>query len=309
MARWLAPLLLLTGCFDFNVEQEVTDLRVLAVQVEPPEVFVDSAAPGLVVGVRTDPQPVQVRVLAVNPASDAELRYSVVACVHDDTLRCDEQPHTTVPVAEGSARPDGFEFDFAPTAAQLNAWQPDDQFLGFGGLYVTLSIRVDQPGEPTVWAAKLVTYNSPNVLPGAGQDPPPPKTPNRNPELTALKIAGTPTIERGPIEVGRGDEVLLEPIFHEGATVEEYVVPLFPDPETRTLGGYRVLTEAISFDFYATAGGFDAGTLRTRDVTGDAEELEATWTAPDEVGEQRLWVVVRDDRGGTSWVERVFAVR
>lgn len=76
---------------------------------------------------------------------------------------------------------------------------------------------------------------------------------------------------------------------------EQYV---FFDPEQRVL---RERREAIQISWYSTAGTF------AFDRTGRPEDeaaqttAENEWTAPDEEGEVTLWVVIRDDRGGTGW--------
>ncbi|HWB76475.1 MAG TPA: hypothetical protein VG755_16020 [Nannocystaceae bacterium] len=58
--------------------------------------------------------------------------------------------------------------------------------------------------------------------------------------------------------------------------------------------------EALSLAWYATAGDFD--TNRTgRSDRDEARTSANVWTAPDEVGRVTLWIVIRDDRGGTSW--------
>lgn len=58
--------------------------------------------------------------------------------------------------------------------------------------------------------------------------------------------------------------------------------------------------EALSLAWYATAGTFaDNRTGRSDDdVTRRSTNV---WTAPDDPGRVTLWIVIRDDRGGTSW--------
>lgn len=58
--------------------------------------------------------------------------------------------------------------------------------------------------------------------------------------------------------------------------------------------------EAIAVAWYATAGELDAA--RTgRDREDPSRTSTNTWTAPAEPGAATLWIVLRDDRGGTSW--------
>jgi hypothetical protein len=76
------------------------------------------------------------------------------------------------------------------------------------------------------------------------------------------------------------------------------------------LGSQTVVVhhEAMDVAWYATGGSFDAdGTGRTADdseVTSDN-----VWTAPSASGLVHLWVVLRDDRGGTGWAEYALDIR
>jgi hypothetical protein len=65
--------------------------------------------------------------------------------------------------------------------------------------------------------------------------------------------------------------------------------------------------EAISIAWFASAGSFEVA--RTGRSAGEIEhDSENTWTAPDEPGRVHAWVVVRDDRGGASWISFAFDV-
>jgi hypothetical protein len=70
------------------------------------------------------------------------------------------------------------------------------------------------------------------------------------------------------------------------------------DPEDHVLKDRH---EAMRVSWFATAGSFDT------DHTGRLEDEFAettsddTWTAPAEKGPVFLWVVLRDDRGGSDW--------
>jgi hypothetical protein len=69
------------------------------------------------------------------------------------------------------------------------------------------------------------------------------------------------------------------------------------DPVTRAVVARR---EAMTVSWFATAGSF------ATDRSGRGEEDEGTtaantWTAPAQAGPARMWVVLRDSRGGVSW--------
>jgi hypothetical protein len=90
----------------------------------------------------------------------------------------------------------------------------------------------------------------------------------------------------------------IPPLVSKGCTGSEPYVEL--DPEKRAIVDRR---EAIRLSWFATGGDFD------HDRTGRAEDdrvpptSENGWTAPARAGDVRLWVVIRDDRGGVGWSE------
>jgi hypothetical protein len=69
------------------------------------------------------------------------------------------------------------------------------------------------------------------------------------------------------------------------------------DPERR---GFAEKREAITVSWYATGGAF-ASDRTGRDGDDERRTSENAWTAPDAEGETRLWIVLRDDRGGVGW--------
>lgn len=76
------------------------------------------------------------------------------------------------------------------------------------------------------------------------------------------------------------------------------------DPETRTIVTKR---ESIRVSWFTTGG------QMTDDVVGRAadqtqNDVENGWTAPTKAGPVRMWLVIRDDRGGIGWSEYVIDV-
>jgi hypothetical protein len=69
------------------------------------------------------------------------------------------------------------------------------------------------------------------------------------------------------------------------------------------------LSEAYGYSFFATAG--DISSLRSTDTTatGQSAPTWVEWTAPADGGDVRFWVVLRDGRGGTAWLQRSTEVR
>jgi len=77
------------------------------------------------------------------------------------------------------------------------------------------------------------------------------------------------------------------------------------DLETQSVVDQR---EAIVVGWFATGGAFDED--RTgRTSSDDGTTSENGWQAPAQAGLVHLWVVLRDDRGGTGWAEYALEVR
>ena len=69
-------------------------------------------------------------------------------------------------------------------------------------------------------------------------------------------------------------------------------------PVTRA---HEVHRESISVDFFATGGTFADDSTGRDETEADTPSTDDAWTAPGDGGEVRLWLVVRDDRGGVGW--------
>jgi hypothetical protein len=70
------------------------------------------------------------------------------------------------------------------------------------------------------------------------------------------------------------------------------------DPGTRSLVTRR---EAIRVSWFATAGNLADDVVGRGADEAATSTVENTWTAPATPGEARLWLVIRDDRGGIGW--------
>jgi hypothetical protein len=67
--------------------------------------------------------------------------------------------------------------------------------------------------------------------------------------------------------------------------------------------------EKYGYSFFATAG--EISSLRSTDTTatGQPAPTWVEWTAPDAAVEVTFWIVLRDSRGGTAWLQRSTQVR
>lgn len=121
------------------------------------------------------------------------------------------------------------------------------------------------------------------------------ETPNNNPFIQQILIEKNPLILGTTMSVSPGQAYQIEPVLAYGP--EEYVF-------TNSSGEQETRTEEPYFAFYSTEGSFD------RPYSGYDDNPGVSWTAPKDPirSEVRLWVVVRDGRGGMGWLEQVLLV-
>jgi hypothetical protein len=134
--------------------------------------------------------------------------------------------------------------------------------------------------------------------------------------------AVTPVVEGDPVVVKTGGTAWLQPILGDG-TAQPYVTTVI-DPDTHMAVPDHVVRERIRYAFYATAGTFTPPRTVNELPTGfvaigpNPIHLESQYTAPASIdglppdgaghGMVTVWITVRDERGGESWVTRQIAV-
>jgi hypothetical protein len=59
--------------------------------------------------------------------------------------------------------------------------------------------------------------------------------------------------------------------------------------------------EGVRVAWFATGGQFDEPRTGRSEAEADASHSDNIWTAPKQPGELSLWLVLRDDRGGSAW--------
>ena len=268
---------------NFAAPSQVTDLRVLAIESDPAEAQYDGSSV----------DPVHLRILAVDPVragAFAVMTWDV--CAPTDSRRCIDGP--IVPQASGSqSRQGGTEFsaDILVPAQLVSALVGNDKLGGFGGVFrAQFSISVDD-GDPNapVFADKAVTYSPRGTVP------------NHNPLLTGVLVtlAGEPPRTLAPgevLQVQRGVQYGIRPILADGAR-EGY--------DTTDLRGNPVhLVEDPSYSFFTTPGGeFDRDTaFEPTDGVAPPEGLTRFDAFDASLPGSTLWIVVRDGRGGESWI-------
>jgi hypothetical protein len=73
---------------------------------------------------------------------------------------------------------------------------------------------------------------------------------------------------------------------------------IYFDPQNRSLLDRR---EAVRVSWFANAGHFDHERTGRAELDASSNTTDNPWTAPDDSFDVWLWVVIRDDRGGTGW--------
>ena len=133
--------------------------------------------------------------------------------------------------------------------------------------------------------------------------------PNVNPELAGVVVNpdgdSSPLSESpdAPSALRAGDKVTLRASWAEcsaDATCTGSESYPYLDPIARQLITRR---EAIRVSWFASAGSFahDRSGRTEAEAEAGSSYSDNDWTAPDEAGEVRVWVVLRDDRGGVGY--------
>jgi hypothetical protein len=265
---------------NFAAPSEVSDLRVLAVQAEPPEAQFDAQG---------NVQDVSLRILAVDPARDGFSSMTSSLCAVTDSRRCESGPHFDMPLA---TRKGGTEFSAtvpgALMARVIAFAQSSDKLQGLGGIRVMFALSVED-GDPNgpVAADKILLYSPQGT------------TPNHNPAMTGLALSrdGQPAGSVAPgqtLQLQRGVTYGIRPLLAPGAR-EEY--------DTTDLRGNKVhLKEQPLYAFFTTPGAeFDRDTAY-EPVDGVAPPDGLTRIDAIRTGSGTVWVVIRDGRGGESWI-------
>jgi hypothetical protein len=279
MKRLLVLLAAVACTPNFQSQDQVVDLRILAVSAEPPEAQFDADGGAV--------DPVRITVLAVDGTHrTAPATLTAQLCQPTDTRLCDQG----LSLPQGTlARDGGDEFSSTlavpqPVLAQAAA---ANDLGAFNGIRVQYSFSVDD-GDPhgAQSGDKIVIYS-----PRGGQ-------PNQNPRLTGLQLtrAGVPFLvahDGDQIAFNSGEEIGVEPLLADGARETYTTLDLRGDPVT--------LTEDPAYAFYTTPGAqFDNGTAN-EPVDGGAPPQGLTRFQPF-FGFGTFWVIVRDGRGGETWV-------
>jgi len=270
MRRILLCALLLAGC-PSNLEEQsrVSKLRVLAVRADPAELVL-RADGGVPATTLT--------ALAVDPF-DGGIGVEFALC-----REITSTPSATLP-CPGDA---GIELpDAGPLAARLDLLDP--AIVAFAGEAQLDGGAFDAGGG----IAEALDQGVPLLIGFTAR--------SGSERLDGFSTVTLRSDARGPADE---NPVLTDLLIGDGGSVAaKEVVRLQPltapkdDPSKK-----------YGFSFFATAG--DISSLRSTDTTatGQSAETWVEWTAPPTPQTVRFWVVLRDGRGGTAWLEKAAQV-
>lgn len=234
----------------------------------------------------------------------------------------------TLPVIAAAPAPGaaatGTAFSVTLTPVQLDAAFAVDVFLGHRmikhggidlGLPITFEITARAGDEQITGIKRLIVWKAPIT---------PQHQANQNPQISELigyrdrdPVTLLPSGDAaalapdGSATVPAGGGLWLEP---RGAVAEPYVTAVV-DRYTDETHPDAVPAETLRYSFYATAGKFEPRETTSELAFGAKTStgrvpVEARYLAPATAPPQpvRIFIVVRDERGGTSWIERTLTI-
>jgi hypothetical protein len=359
-AVWIA--LASSACTTFPDVSAVIDLRILAVQTDPPDVFLK------VTGLPTDPSmPVDPLALGIDPTSIPVIEVKplladppAAADGRSVTWRlsaCPNNPYGPTPpgsvMSGGATDPGGganntvgstlcdgarvvlppIPGTFADGASAPVQLTPDELLTAFKadvyldrvgqphggfdlGMPLNLQLTVTD-GVQTAIAVKRVLFWA-QTWPDQQLNQIPTMTSvslfaHRDAATFALLEPAGPLDATKPAHVALADGVWLRP---EGVVAESYRPTVINrDPPYQAIEGVPV-EERIRYAFYATTGHFDPARTANQLTPGavGTVHIESHYVPPATVDTVPIdaasgshlvtvWIVVRDDRGGESWIE------
>lgn len=325
MRAWWLSLAILGACTQpLPSPTSVVDLRIIAASFESPEVLIAPCDPRLLVSLgssgdasQLDPallqrllaigqRPLTYKALVVDPQGGGrELSYKLRACVAQGDRECDntdrfvELTSGKRPAGEWTVTLDGS----SPSKPLLGtALLPDGQPLlletliqdsakGLGGIRipVVLEVKASETDEH-IYAQKLMVVQC-QFFPSMQE--------NVTPVLPGILRNGTPWPEDEVAELSGYGEVRLEPMdFSE--LEEPYTVPSVQLTPVS-------LVESWKIAWYTTLGSMSSFETGGTDFNGMTERQRSRWQPDSSVREPRdvtFFFVVRDGRGGQSWLTR-----
>jgi hypothetical protein len=315
-------LLLASGCAQGQDNPStVHDLRVLGMRFEPPEVLMKGCDARLLLGavagaadggtIMLPPQfqlllglyasrPLDFTALIADPAgAGRSLDYRLLGCANRGDRDCNNEGDF-VELSSGTTTGGELKLNVTPGIQFLDDGLAtplllevinQDTFKGLGGIRVPVVLELSAPdtGEK-IYAQKLMVYTC-QFFPSMKQ--------NVTPELPGMTFDGElwPDGEVKKVR-GRQDFPMLPADF--SALEEEYVVPSLQLKPVNLTESWKVtwMTTSGTMTDYETGG---------TDLVGTTERHNSKWRPDQSATEGKdvdFYFVVRDGRGGNSWLRR-----
>ncbi len=311
----------LTACLEVQDDPTTLhDLRVLAVQLEPPEVLIpgcniaaltssaiSGAADGGAVTLPPELQqllityastPVRYTALIVDPKGEGRpLSYRLAACADRGDRDCND-PGTYVDMSAGETTGGEFTTTIQPGLQFLENGDPlllsvieFDTFKGLGGIRVPLVLELTAPGaSEKIYVQKLMVFTC-QFFPEMKQ--------NITPVMPGVTWNGEPWQDDEVKEWQGHEEVTFEP--NDFTHLEEpYVVPSLSLQPVYLEESWQVNWHTT----YGTMSSFETGGTNLVGVSGRHRSKWSPSRRQQEPQDVEFWFVVRDGRGGQSWLHR-----
>ncbi len=306
---------------------QVIDLRVLAVNFEPPEVMAPNcdallaqvtadAGPVDLSGFLVFARPIEMTWLIQDPKGEGrDITYDVKACANQSDLKCQNEGDF-VELARGVTRAGelkrtlapGFTFVDVPPDAGFGEGTPlllevglQDRFRGIGGLRMPIVLHL-KAGEEEVYAMKLMVFSCKAF---------PTMAPNVNPVLSGITYTTTDSRLAGLDDGGLWGEADKPQFFGKDAGVRFEPLPFLDQQETYTVPSFELkplkLSEAWKISWHSDLGRIDPLETGGAGLDGIESKHRVFWTPLNANKEERdvnFWFVVRDGRGGQTWLRR-----
>jgi hypothetical protein len=276
-----------------DLPSHVHDLRVLGLALEPPEVMAPSCAQTVSNALLLATQLRFDALLADPQGGGRALDYELYACASTTDRTCATEEDRVL-LAQGTTPPGVLTLQLRPGIALTPAGRPllervaeEDTFRGLGGLRVPLVLHL-RAGDEEVYAQKLMVYNC-ALFPEMVQ--------NVTPRLPALTVNGEVWAD-GDVPVFGAGPVRIEPQDFS-ASEEDYVVPSFDLTPV-------ALKESWKVAWFADGGRLSVNETGGTDFGGQEARHRVEWfsRSGQTAGDLTFWAVVRDGRGGLSWLVR-----
>lgn len=298
---------LLGACVDTGDDpSNVKDLRILGVRTDPPEIMTDHCDIGALVSAAGDGgvadtsiftllNDVTFTTLIADPKGmGRDIDYEIIVCPDADDTNCTKDPAHTKVLDRGKTQDSELAVTVKPGAVLFSDGPlllftvRQDQYHGVGGIRQPVVVHL-KAGDEEIFASKLMVFSC-RFFPSMKA--------NVNPILPGIEVAGTEWTEDETVVLS-GQEKISFTADDFTSLQEDYVVPTF---ELKPLQ----LTEAWLVSWYAEAGRFSPTSTGGVGFDGVVERQQVQWQAftKDTEADVRFWFVVRDGRGGLTWLKR-----